>query len=134
MSLLETENIKIHDDTQLAYYEHMLEHLASAEVSALSNWRDIVSIMTLLMATGSMFMLFIKNADTQSSGLASAAITAILLINLVYAGYAEWNRYRSKKNFPKVKEKIQSEIERYKNQIKRKHLNEKNYSLNFRRF
>jgi hypothetical protein len=116
MSLLEIEDIK--NDTQLAYYEHILGHLASAEVSGLSKWRDIVSIMTLLMATGSMFMLFIKNADMQSSSFASAAMTAILIVNLGYAGYAELNRYRSKKSFPIVKKDIQDKIESYRNKTK----------------
>ncbi|MFA5427030.1 MAG: hypothetical protein WC279_02350 [Sulfurimonas sp.] len=114
MSLLEIENIKVQNDTQLAYYEHVLGHLASAEVSGLSKWRDIVSIMTLLMATGSMFMLFVKNADTQSSSLASVAIATILIVTLGYAGYAAWNHYQSKKNFPKVKENIQNKIQDYK--------------------
>lgn len=105
MSLLETENIKIHDDTQLAYYEHMLEHLAYLEVSGLSDWRDILSIITLMIAIGAMVGSSAQHIIAQNFGVVLMVAT-ILLGSIGYAWYAQLDINKSKTNFPIVKEKV----------------------------
>lgn len=113
MSLLETENIKIDNDTQLAYYEHMLEYLASAEVSGMSEWRDILSIITLIIALGAMLGSFAQLINKQNFGVVLIVAT-ILLGSGGYAGYAQLDINKSKKNIPLVKEKVINAIECYK--------------------
>jgi hypothetical protein len=113
MSLLETENIKIQNDTQLAYYEHMLEYLASEEVSGLSDWRDILSIMTLMIAVGAMLGSFVQLINEQNLGAILMVVT-MLLGSVGYAWYAQLDINKSKRNLPLVKEKVINAIECYK--------------------
>jgi len=113
MSLLEIEREDIKNDTQLAYYEHILEHLASEEVSGLSDWRDILSIMTLMIAVGAMLGSFVQLINEQNLGAILMVVT-MLLGSVGYAWYAQLDINKSKRNLPLVKEKVINAIECYK--------------------
>ena len=121
MSLLEIENIKVQNDTQLAYYEHILEHLASTEVSMLTDWRDILSIITLIIAVGAMIITYIQliisntqNIPNKVMKYAKVAVMIILTAVIIYAGYGQWSIYKTEKNISLVKEKVINAIECYK--------------------
>ncbi|MBW6488420.1 hypothetical protein [Sulfurimonas sp.] len=105
--------IKIENDTQLAYYEHVLENLAAREVSALFILDNILRIMTLLLLIGAMMASFAQSKNMHDSYVQSFVIV-ILLGVAAYAVYAQITLHKNKKKLPKMVAIVQNAIECYK--------------------
>ncbi|TKI68960.1 hypothetical protein FCU45_08340 [Sulfurimonas crateris] len=113
MGLLSEGYIKIENDTQLAYYEHVLENLAAKEVSALFILNNIVAIIALLLSIGAMMTSFTQNENLHS-WYVQAPIIVVLLVVLYYGVYAEYTHRKEKRELPKMIAIVQNAIECYK--------------------
>lgn len=58
--------IKIENDTQLAYYEHVLQNLAAREVSESFVLDNILTILALLLSIGAMMVSFTQSENLHS--------------------------------------------------------------------
>lgn len=121
MGLLSEGYIKIESDTQLAYYEHVLENLAAREVSALFILDNIVAIIALLISVGAMMVTFAQNYkqhDTEKLIFGITPLSFIVIVVLVgvlfHAVYAEYTHRKEKQELPKMISITQDAIECYK--------------------
>ncbi|MDQ1338155.1 MAG: hypothetical protein QG617_1122 [Campylobacterota bacterium] len=105
--------IKIENDTQLAYYEHVLKHLALREVSESFILDKILRIMTLILSIGAMMASFAQNDNLHNSYVQSFIIVILLGI-AGYAVYAQFTLHKNKKELPKMVTIVQHAIECYK--------------------
>lgn len=120
MGLLEGY-IKIENDTQLAYYEHVLEHLAAREVSTLFILDNIVAITALVISVGTMMVAFAQNYKQHDTEKLIVGIKPLFLIVIViltcvlgYGVYAEYTYHKEKQELPKMVSITQDAIECYK--------------------
>lgn len=113
MGLLSEGYVKIESDTQLAYYEHVLEHLAAREVSALFILDNIVAIIALLLSIGAMMTSFTQNENLHS-WYVQLPMVVVLLVALGYGVYAEYTHRKEKQELPKMVAIVQNAIECYK--------------------
>lgn len=121
MGLLSEGYIKIESDTQLAYYEHVLEHLAAREVAEAFALDNIIAIITLLISVGAMMVTFAQNYkqhDTEKLIFGITPLSFIVIVVLVgvlfHAVYAEYTHRKEKQELPKMISITQDAIECYK--------------------
>lgn len=115
MGLLSEGYIKIENDTQLAYYEHVLGHLAAREVSESFLLDNILTIIALLLSVGAMMTSFTQNENLHS-WYVQLPIVVVLLGVIGYGVYAQIVLNKNKKELPKMVAIVQHAIECYKKQ------------------
>ncbi|MDT8337839.1 MAG: hypothetical protein RQ763_01430 [Sulfurimonas sp.] len=113
--------IKIENDTQLAYYEHVLQNIAAKEVAKAFALNSIIAIITLLISVGTMMVTFAQNYkqhDTEKLIFGITPLSFIVIVILVgvlcHAVYAEYTHRKEKQELPKMVAIVQNAIECYK--------------------
>jgi membrane protein YdbS with pleckstrin-like domain len=105
--------VKIENNTQLTYYEHLLENLAVKEVSQTYALDNILTIMALLISIGAMIATF-GQVNGSNFSLVQTAVIIVLSGVIGYAIYAQYTLIKNKKELPLMVKTVENAIECYK--------------------
>lgn len=119
-SLLYIQTTDIDSDSQLIYQEHKLQELIRKQVDLEYGVGDIMTIITLLIALGSMMFSLIANQRASTLRYSVIVAVVILLACLGYGGYAQYKISKDKSELQCQITQTLSAIQLYKQKPKTK--------------